>query len=107
MVSGNKSNSKIDSVWNLLSTPGYHEFVGSENIYKSEMNLAHTSTKDFQKSVIKKHFFRSHVVLTLLPIVRTFSITASSLSLSLSLSPSLPLLRLLYSSCLPFCQFFF
>ena len=51
MVSGVKSNSQIDSLWNLLTTPGYHDSIGTENIYKSQMNLAHSSNKDFEKSV--------------------------------------------------------
>ena len=51
MVGGVKANSKIDSLWNLLTTPGYNESIGMENIYKSQMNIAHTSNKDFEKSV--------------------------------------------------------
>lgn len=42
---------KLDSTWDILTTPGYMALLGPEKIYKSEYNLAHTTNEKYDKAL--------------------------------------------------------
>ena len=51
MVQDVVSKNTHDHVWGVLTTPGFIEVLGADNIYKSEANLAHSAGPAFSKAV--------------------------------------------------------
>ena len=51
MVADVVEKSKEDSIWGVLTTPGFLELMGPENIYRSESNASHTTSDRFTKAV--------------------------------------------------------
>jgi hypothetical protein len=51
MVEEVTEKAKLDSTWDILTTPGYTALLGPEKIYKSEYNLSHTTNEKYDKAL--------------------------------------------------------
>ena len=70
-----KDENTLDSTWNCISLHG----LNNETAYVSETNFAHTSNKDFMKSVnIKILFYDNIYILYLIYFTLTVTVTRYS-----------------------------